>query len=69
MIYYNPQTDISLSEAAKRLDVTPQDMSFLVKKKTFKTARRIGWHVFIDIKEINAYIPNKGGRPRKQRKP
>lgn len=65
-MYFNPKKDISLSEAAKRRNVTPQGMSFLVNKGIFKKIKKIGWHVFLNEDEVKEYIPNKGGRPKAQ---
>jgi len=57
---------ISLTSAAKRRGVSRQFIESLVKREKLK-AVVIDGHPFVYIQDVEAYEPESGGRPRKEK--
>jgi excisionase family DNA binding protein len=61
----NPDELLTITAAAERRGVTRQNMDFLVRNGKIPSVS-IGGKVFVRIKDLDAYIPDAGGRPSKQ---
>jgi hypothetical protein len=55
---------LTITAAAARRGVTRQNMDFLLRNGKIPSIV-IGGKVFVRIKDIDAYIPDAGGRPSK----
>ncbi len=55
---------ITISQAARLREVSRQCIFTLVKRNRFTVYEGIG-RCLLDRREIEAYVPSKGGRPRK----
>ena len=61
----DPEDLMSQGEAAKIRGVTHQAIVNLVRNGKLN-AVKIGGKVFLSRKEVEGYVPGKGGRPRKK---
>ena len=62
----DPEDLMSQAEAAKIRGVTHQAIVNLVRNGKLNTGE-IGGKVFLSRKEVESYVPGKGGRPRKRK--
>jgi excisionase family DNA binding protein len=64
----NPDDWISASEAARLRGVTRQAIGSLVRRGRLRTLE-FGGKTFLSRRDVEAYVPDPGGRPRKKKTP
>jgi excisionase family DNA binding protein len=61
----NPNEWISASEAARLRGVSRQAIGNLVRRRRLRTLQ-FGGKTFVSRADVEAYVPDPGGRPRKK---
>jgi hypothetical protein len=61
----NPDELLTTTAAAERRGVTRQNMDYLIRNGKIPSTV-IGGKIFVRIKDIDSYVPDAGGRPRKK---
>lgn len=62
----SPDDWISASEAARLRGVTRQAIGSLVRRGRLRTLK-FGGKTFVSRRDVEAYVPDPGGRPRKKK--